>query len=187
LNKHEHSVLAMMTLVAEVAYPICKSYRLHKAVTKVRDRLKMTLGPEVDLDANYKEVMTLMRDMGKSLHTHVIGLMRTEENTSILSVAQLTMTVGVLRSIGQIVGPLDQDPVPENEKTYASMKMIARLAFEGFTSETKRQDILNWSVGWFKRQIELDYAKEFKRLTGDPEAVGYIGLQYPSSLKHADK
>jgi len=95
-----------------------------------------------------------------------------------LSVAQLTMTTRVLRSIAQIVGPLDIDePVTDIQKPVAAMKMIARLAFEGFTTETKRQDILNWSVNWYKRQIEIDYGRQYKGLSTEVEAVGYIGLQ----------
>lgn len=178
LNSREHSVLAMMTLVAEVAYPICKSYKLHKAISKIKDRLRTILGADADLDENYEAVMSLTRDMGAILHAHVINLMRTEENTSILSVAQLTMTTRVLRSIAQIVGPLDIDePVTDTEKPIAAMKMIARLAFEGFTTETKRQDILNWSVNWYKRQIEIDYGRQYKGLSTEVEAVGYVGLQ----------
>ena len=180
LNKHEHSVLAMMTLVAEVAYPMFKSYKLHNKINRLKERIKSSLGPNADLDANYEQLNNLMMDMGKCLHSHVFELMRTEENSSILSVAQLTMTVGVLRAIAQIVGPLDADPVPEDEKSLAAMQMIARLAFQGFMSETKREDILNWSVGWFKRQIELDYGKEYRRFTGEPEAVGGRGLSYAS-------
>ena len=168
----------MMTLVAEVAYPICKSYKLHKAISKIKDRLRTILGADADLDANYEAVMSLTRDMGAILHAHVINLMRTEENTAILSVAQLTMTTRVLRSIAQIVGPLDIDePVTDIQKPVAAMKMIARLAFEGFTTETKRQDILNWSVNWYKRQIEIDYGRQYKGLSTEVEAVGYIGLQ----------
>jgi hypothetical protein len=180
LNKHEHSVLAMMTLVAEVAYPICKSYKQHNRITRVKERIKASLQPDADLDANYDKVVVLMTDMGNCLYNHVIMSMRTEENSSILSVAQLTTTVGVLRAIALVVGPLGRVLVTEadDDKGLAAMKMTARIAFEGFSIDTKRQDILNWSVSWFKRQIELDYGKEYGRYTAEPDAVGGAGLTY---------
>jgi hypothetical protein len=58
-----------------------------------------------------------------------------------------------------------------------AMKMTARLAFEGFTTETKRRDILEWSVNWYKRQMELDYGRHRQTLM-EMEAVGTQGLLY---------
>jgi hypothetical protein len=79
--------------------------------------------------------------------------------------------------MANIVGPLDRDDFGHLHPTIASMQMAARLAFEGFQTETKRRDILDWSISWYKRQIELDYGKQYKNVT-ESEAVGQLGLQY---------
>jgi hypothetical protein len=180
LNSNEHSVLSMMTLVGEVSLSAFRSYWNVRNITRFKERLQRILGPETDLNHNLKEVKGIFRDLGKFILSHLLRLMRTEQNTSILGLAQLTMTCGFLRSVAALVGPLDTDEVDHLEPLYyplEAMKMTARLAFEGFTTETKRRDILEWSVNWYKRQMELDYGRHRQTLM-EMEAVGTQGLLY---------
>ena len=182
LNNNEHSVLSMMTLVGEVALSVFRCYRNLKGVSRVKDRMRYTLGlsADADLTDNFDKVMRHMRDLGEFMHTHLTSLIRSEQNTSILSVAQLTMTSGFLRSVALYVGALDRNvPVDSDpaEAAFKAMQMSARLAFEGFITETKRHDILDWSVCWVKRQMELDYGKSFRNAT-EAEAVGQPGIAY---------
>jgi hypothetical protein len=173
----------MMTLVGEVALSAFKCYKSLKAVARVKERLRFTLelGPEADLMDNFDNVMHHMRDLGEFMHTHLTTLIRTEQNTSVLSVAQLAMTSGFLRSVALYVGALDRDiplvPFDPAQLAIDAMQMSSRLAFEGFTTETKRQDILDWSVNWVKRQMELDYGKNFRDVA-EAEAIGSIGIAY---------
>jgi hypothetical protein len=178
LNSNEHSVLSMMTLVGEVALSIFKCYLHIRNITRFKERLQQTLGPDIDHNDYFNEVKVIFRDLGKFILNHLLRLMRNEENTSILGVAQLTMTSGFLRSVAVLVGPLDIDAVEDMDPAFTqleAMKMAARLAFEGFTTETKRRDILDWSVNWYKRQMELDYGRHHRTLL-EPEAVGIPGL-----------
>jgi hypothetical protein len=180
LNSNEHSVLSMMTLVGDIALSSFKSYWSLRNITRFKERLQQTLGPEIDLTENSTEVRGIYRDLGKFVFNHLLGLMRTEENTSVLGLAQLTMTCGFLRASATLVGPLDTEDTEYRDPLYLhleAMKMTARLAFEGFTSETKRHDILEWSVNWFKRQMELDYSRHQRNIV-EVEAVGPPGLLY---------
>lgn len=179
LNSTEHSVLSMMTLASDVASSIFRCYSNIKNITRFRDRLRQTLGPDTDLNANLFEVRSIFRDLGKFLLNHLLRLMRTEENTSVLGVAQLTMTTSLLRTMSLLVGPLDTEEFDPVYSAQEAMKMAARIAFEGFTSDTKRQDILEWSVGWYKRQMEMDYDRHPKAMV-EVEAVGPHGLLYLS-------
>jgi hypothetical protein len=176
LNSNEHSVLSMMTLVGDVALSVFRCYWNIKNITRFKDRLRQTLGPDTDLNENLMEVKSIFRDLGKFLLNHLLRLMRTEENTSILGIAQLTMTTSILRTMSLFVGPLDTDDIEPVASPLEAMKMTARIAFEGFTSDTKRRDLLEWSVGWYKRQMELDYGRQTRAV--EVEAVGLPGLLY---------
>ena len=177
LNSTEHSVLSMMTLASDVALSIFRCYSNIKTITRFRDRLQQILGPDADLNGIWLEVKGIFRDLGKFLLNHLLKLMRTEENTSILGIAQLTMTSSLLRAMALLVGPLDTEDFDPMYPALEAMKMAARIAFEGFTSDTKRQDILEWSVGWYKRQMELDYDRHARSMV-EVEAVGPHGLLY---------
>lgn len=180
LNSNEHSVLSMMTLVGEVALSAFRNYWNVRNITRFNERLQQAIGPEIDLNQNLIEVMGIFRDLGKFILNHLLRSMETEENTSILGIAQLTMTCAFLRAVAFLVGPLDIDDSEDIDPQYfplEAMKMSARLAFEGFTTETKRRDILDWSVSWFKRQMELDYGR-LHRTMMEADAVGKHGLMY---------
>lgn len=172
-------VLAMMTLIGDVTFTIYKGYTMLKQVGKLRERLMINRIPEeTDLNEEYVQISTTVReDVGKFIFAHLVQLVRTERNPAVLSVAQLTVTTGFLRLMANQVGPLDKDEFGHLHPAIAAMQMTARLAFEGIQTETKRRDLLDWSIGWYKRQIELDYGKQYKNVT-ESEAVGQLGLQY---------
>ena len=180
LNANEHSVLSMMTLVGEVALSAFRNYWSVRNITRFNERLQQAMGSDIDLNHNLTEVMGVFRDLGKFILNHLLSLMKTEENTSILGIAQLIMTSSFLRAVACLVGPLDIDDSQNMDPQYfhlEAMKMSARLAFKGFTTETKRRDILDWSVSWFKRQMEFDYGR-LHRTMMEADAVGTHGLMY---------
>jgi len=137
--------------------------------------------PEIDLDDNFSQIHDTMRHLGKFIYNHLVKLIRTESNLTILSVAQLTMTTSFLRLFATDLGPLDTDEKRDITPIIGAMQMTTRLAFEGLTTETKRLDLFDWSVNWYKRQIELDFGKGFSHKVTDPDAVGHSGLLYPQS------
>src|SRR5579859_1251529 len=97
LNNNEHSVLSMMTLVGDVALSAFKNYWNVRNITRFNERLQQAIGPEIDLMDNLNEVKGIFRDLGKFILNHLLRLMETEQNTSILGIAQLTMTCSFLR------------------------------------------------------------------------------------------
>jgi hypothetical protein len=177
LDRHRHPTLAMMTLIGEVALVVFKCYKTLKGVAKLKERLTM-LVPDINLEENYSKIFHTMRDLGKFMHHYLITLIQTEHNNAVLNVAQLTMTVSFLRTIAVEVGPLDTDDLAGSTAGLAAMRMTARIAFEGLCTPTKRKELLDWAVNWFKRQIELDYGRHQKGVV-DPEAVGHAGIMYP--------
>jgi len=175
LDATRNPVLAMMTLIGDVTFTIYKGYSTLKHVGKIRERLLLG-SPELDLNEEYQQIYSTVREVGKFIFAHLVKLIQTERNPAVLSVAQLTMATASLRTMANIVGPLDRDDFGHLHPAFAAMQMTARLAFEGFQTETKRRDVLDWSISWYKRQIELDYGKQFKNVT-ESEAVGQLGLQ----------
>jgi hypothetical protein len=143
---------------------------------KFKERLRIN-DPEIDLDDNFAQISNIERDIGKCIYHHLVTLFRTEGNASILSLAQLTMTTSFLRILAIDLGPFDTEEVINVVPAVAAMQMTARLAFEGLTTETKRRDILDWSVNWYKRQMELDYGKIYKTVA-ESESVGHAGIVY---------
>ena len=174
LDGTRYPILQMMTLIGEVSFHIFKCYKQLRTVAKLRERLRIP-DPEIDLDDNFMQVSNTERELGKFIYNHLVKMIRTENNTSILSLAQLTMTTSFLRLLATEVGPLDTDEVTTSAATIAAMQMTARLAFEGLTTETKRRDLLDWTVNWYKRQMELDYGKSYKAVS-EPESVGRAGI-----------
>ena len=175
LDATRNPVLPMMTLIGEVAFTIFKGYATVKHVGKLRERL-LAQNPEGDLNAEYQKISITVLDFGKFIFEHLTKLIQTEKNPAVLSVAQLTMTTAFLRTMANAVGPLDGDELGRMHPAIAAMQMTARLAFKGFQTETKRRDILDWSISWFKRQIELDYGKQYKNVS-ELEAIGQHGIQ----------
>jgi hypothetical protein len=176
LDVNGHLVLSMITLVGEIALTIFQFFKQLKGVRMLRERMRQTHGEDADLDDIYVTVEGIMRDIGKSIHGRLIGMIRTETSSSILNVAQLTMTHNFLRCATYVLGPLDSDNDTDyNDDKFRAMRYSARLAFEGFTTESRRRDILEWSLNWFRRQLDMDYQKTYKN-TMDADAVGQRGL-----------
>lgn len=173
----------MMTLIGEVSLNIFKCYKTLKSVARLKERLRMS-NPEIDLDDNFSQIHDTMRHIGKFIYNHLVKLIRTESNPTILSLAQLTMTTAFLRLFATDLGPLDTDEKTDIIPLIAAMRMTVRLVFEGLTTETKRLDLFDWSVNWYKRQMELDYQKGFSQKVTDPDAVGHHGILYPQSQVH---
>jgi hypothetical protein len=167
----------MITLVAEVALSIFKSYKMLRNVAKLKDRLRQELGADVNLEDNLLQIEDIMGEIASRIHSRLLDMIRTESNPSILSLAQLTMTTTIIRWIILNAGPFEQDTEVELDHTMSAMTTTARLVFTGFTTETKRRDILEWAVSWFKHQMDIDYHKMHKT-TNDIDAVGQAGLQY---------
>jgi hypothetical protein len=176
LDGSRYPVLTMITLIGEVSLHIFKIYKQLKAVAKLKERLRIP-DREIDLDDNFLQISKLEREIGKFIYGHLVKLIRMESNTLILSVAQLTMTTSFLRHLAIETGPLDTDEMTNSAPAIAAMQMTARLASEGFTTETKRRDLLEWTVSWYKRQMELDYGKAYKAVT-EPDSVGVQGIVY---------
>lgn len=174
LDRYRHPILALMTLIGEVALVIFRCYKTLKAVAKLKERMTM-LVPDIDLEETYSKIFHTMRDLGKFMHRYLIVLIQTEHNNAVLNVAQLTMTTNFLRALAVEVGPLDADDFSVSTAGLVGMRMAARIAFEGLCTPTKRRDLLDWAVNWFKRQIELDYGRHHKGIA-DSEAVGQPGL-----------
>jgi hypothetical protein len=175
--ENAHSVLSMMTLIGEYALPIFIAYRKLKMVQKLKERLQH-IYQGIDLNENFEKIEQAMRKLGKTILARLVMLIRTEENTSVLSVAQLTMTTTFLRALALEIGPLDTDEPVTGNMAIPAMEMAARLAFEGLATQTKRKDIFEWTVNWFKRQMELDFTKHSRTPNvGGSEAVGFAGIQ----------
>lgn len=177
LDGARYPVLSMMTLIGEVSFHIFKVYKQLKPVAKLKERLRIP-DSEIDLEDNYIQIYNIEREIGKFIYNHLVGLIRTEENTSTLSVAQLSMTTTFLRALAIEMGPLDIVEPTNLIANVTAMQMTARLAFEGIMTETKRRDLLDWSVSWYKRQLELDFGRNIK---AEPDAVGHVGVTYHAS------
>ncbi len=178
LDGTRYPILSMMSLIGEVSLNIFKCYNTLKSVAKLKERLRMP-NPEIDLEDNFTQIQETMRQLGKFIYNHLVKLIRTESNPTILSLAQLTMTTTFLRLFATHVGPLDTDETTNVTPVIAAMQMTARLAFEGLTTQTKRLDLFDWSVNWYKRQMELDFGKGYSQKVTDPDAVGHPGILYP--------
>jgi hypothetical protein len=174
---NRYPVLPMMTLIGEILSCIFKCYTSLRAVTRLKERL-LANSPDSDLNDNYVKTLEIVREVGKFVHTHLLNLIRTEPSASILSVAQLTVTSNFLRVLATQVGPLDTDKILNVHPIVAAMQMSARLVFEGLATETNRRDILDWSVAWVKRQMELDYGMQHKNVIDSDIAVGQQGIVY---------
>jgi hypothetical protein len=176
LDVNGHLVLSMITLVGEVALTIFQFFKQLKGVRMLMERMRQTHGEDADLDDIYVTVEGIMRDIGKSIQGRFVGMIRTETSSSILNVAQLTLTHHFLHCATFLLGPLDGEGDTDfDDDKFRAMRYSARLAFEGFTTESKRRDILEWSLHWFRRRLDMDYQKTYKN-TNDPEAVGHRGL-----------
>jgi len=175
LNERGYSVLNMMTSVTEIAWYIVKTYKQLRNITKVKERLAMFCPPEVDVEQNYMTIVAILVDMGKVFYDHVAGLIHSEANPAIFSVSQAKSTATVLRKVIVLAGVWDSEPMHDEKKLLVGMQMSARLAFGTFTSATKRQDLLNWAVGWYGHQLQIDFTKDTTQYP-EPDAVGYQGI-----------
>jgi hypothetical protein len=138
-----------------------------------------------NFEERFPTIFRITRDIGKFIYSYLVNLIRTEENPAVLSIAQLSMTASFLRNMALHVGALDMDELSnanaaKSTPRMIAMKMAARLAFEGFTTETKRRDLADWSGAWFRRQIDLDLHANDPRRTHLPwdEVVGFDGVKY---------
>jgi hypothetical protein len=184
----KYASLQMMTTVTELAFGIFRGSKSLFPVHKFRERLRMP-DPSIDVDGEYRECSASVTALGRFLYTQTVHLIHTEMNPSVLSVAQLPMTAALLRVVALEMGVLDTTPSEEAgddgmegvamgvTQNVAAMQMAARLAFEGLCTETGRRDIFDWSVNWFKRQMELDCSLKGQG-RGEPDTVGHPGVLY---------
>ena len=183
-----------MTGATTLCLGIFRGYKSLVSIHKFRERLRIP-DPAINLDANYRECNDHLISLARFLYVQTVQMIHRETSPSILGVAQLQMTAALLRNAALDLGPLDTPSDNEKEgnemegiamgimPNVAAMQMAARLAFEGLSAETQRKDVFDWSVNWFKRQIELDCAGgKGQRGVHEPDTVGHPGVLYGSPL-----
>ena len=166
------SSLSLMTLIGEVTLKVFPTYMLLNNAMKAKQFISST-HPGINFEERFPIIFRSARDIGKFIYSYLLNLIRTEENPAVLSIAQLSMTTSFLRIMAIHVGALDTDEMSKDDPRMTAMKMTAGLAFEGLTTETKRRDLADWSVSWFRNQIDIDYTGQ-----EHPESVGPDGIQY---------
>ena len=177
-----------MTWATAICLGIFRGYQSFTSIHKFRERLRIP-DPEIDLGANYRECNDHVISVARSLYAETVRMIHRETNPSVLGVAQLQITAALLRNAALDLGPLDTPSDDEKAgdemegvamgimPNVAAMQMAARLAFEGLSADTQRRDVFDWSMNWFKRQIELDYAGgKGQRGSQEPDTVGHPGL-----------
>jgi hypothetical protein len=177
LKEQGYSALNMMTSVMDIAFLIFKAYKLYRNITKLKDQLLLLLEPEANVDDNFSRIKDILVDMAKFFYNHIEEFIRTESNPAILGASQVNNIAGLLRAVINVAGPWDAEPMPDDKKVLTSMQMISRLAFGAITSETKRRDLLNWAMGWYGHQLQIDFSRDSSQYP-DPNAVGWQGIQY---------
>ena len=174
----EGSVVQMLTCIGEVAAVSFRGYKQYRAINIFQARLRKNESPEFNLDNNLSNVETLLRQLARLTHAHVLQLICVEQSTSVLNVTYLASLTNVLRMMAVLVGDFTQEDTSDGvvvDSALVGMQVCARFVVEGFSSETGRRDLWEWSMFWFRRQMEIDHQKMSKNYGGN-DAVGQFGL-----------